>query len=91
MDLVEADDDSVGTPSTSGVSASSETMFRLMRVNAGNDHGTDPICDRVPGEDHYGPVATGCGSEPDVTPLHRPNPPDSRPDPIRDLGQCRLV
>lgn len=48
-----------------------------------HDNGPDPVGDGVAGQDEHGSVATGRGSEPDLTSLHRPSPPSPPQAPTR--------
>lgn len=65
---------SVGTPSSSTVSSSSETRPRTVRGEYGNDERVDSGRHRVAGEYQHRPVATGGVREPDLTASHRPSP-----------------
>ena len=48
----------------------------------GSDHNrTDPISDWVPSENQYRAITTRSSGEPDLTPLHQPNPTNPLPDP----------
>src|SRR5581483_8567925 len=48
-----------------------------------HDNRADPIRDRIPGQHEDRAITPGRRGEPDLTPLHRPNPTSLRQDPSR--------